>query len=148
MLTEEVKKLRENIEKQAVARHQANNELNKTIGTFSMQALRQEDRIDSIEASFHQLKASIEPLVELAKDLRDLKVRLIGDADLKSEGLVQEHIEVTKRLDQVEKTAGENRDSLRYLKWERRVVISVIMGVAAVVTFLKNSNFLQWLTKP
>lgn len=113
-------------------RHKGNEALNSIVLRFTEQTERHETRIQVMETAITRMVQG------LASDLRDIKTRLIGDENLKSDGLVQQHNMVTMRLDGVEKMAKENRNEIAGLKRERIVAVSVLAAGGATLAWVKG----------
>ena len=142
-LTVELKKLHTRLAEQRDVRHGANEELNATILELTLQQERHAARLDTIEGT---IKMSLQPLISLSTDIKDIKVRLIGDPSLRSEGLIQEHSQVKLTLEKLEKVVTENKDQIKNLKRERVIVVSVLGGIGTVVAFLKSTALIKWLS--
>ncbi len=131
-LVEELKKVSARLDGMTDTRHKGNEALNAIILQFTEQTERHETRIQTMETTINRM------IQTLASDLRDIKTRLIGDAALQSDGLVQQHNGVITRLVVVEQKADKNRDDLNWIKRERIVVFSVIAGAGSVLAWIKG----------
>lgn len=131
----------------AEARHTANESLNGIILKFTEQSEEFNQRISLVESTLNQGINKLATAVQtLASDTRDLKFRLIGDAALQSEGLVQQHGLTAKRLSDVEAMANSNKDHIKALKRERVIVFSVLGTTGAVIAWIKSVAFIKWLS--
>ena len=144
-LAEEVRKIRQRMEEQSLRRHEANNQLQQTIGSFSTQALRQEDRLDSMETLVRKLAETVN---SSAQDLRLIRMRLIGDDELKSNGLVQEVDSHKTKLSAQEKEIETVKEEIRFVRRMVVIVVAVIGTAGAIITFAKSTGFIHWISSP
>lgn len=137
------KRIDERMEQQSKQRHNANNQLNETLGKFSLQALRQEDQIENIQRSMGQIAKTMESMGELLKDFEQIRIRLIGDPEMHSGGLIQE-------ISELKTIVNTNTESIQSLKNSRMIAtwtITVLACLAAIVGWLKNYGVLNFLQK-
>lgn len=145
---DDLRKIREAMEARALATHKANNELQKTIGLMSARTLENADRFENLAREIEALRGTLEAVREVAQDVREVRQRLIGDDELKSAGLIQQVSELERRVSSVEEVAEDNRNLLKYFKWERKIVIGVFVAIGGVITFFRGTNFFHWLGSP
>lgn len=141
-LLEELKKVNERLDQQQRERHQANSALQVTIGKFGTEALKGADRIDHLErgmsevsSDIKKLRESMSPFADLASDL---KYRLVGDPDMKTDGLIAEHNTMKDDMAEIKK-------DVRDTKREQRIAITVLAAAATVIYFLQKSGAIDWL---
>lgn len=144
-LADEIRKIRQKMDEQSLRRHEANNELQQTIGSFSTQALRTEDRLDSMETMVRSLSTTVN---SSAEDLKLIRMRLIGDDGLKSKGLVQQVEDHTKELELQEKSIETVKEEVRFVRRMVVIVVGVITTLGGLITFAKSTSFFHWLNSP
>jgi len=147
-LTTEVRRLREKLEHQAEARHAANEELNAIVMQFSNDIERLTSKTETSEAAIRGLSAHIQPLLALAGDIKAIHLRLIGDPNLQSIGLIQQHLATATELTSLRTLAEKNENAIRWMKRERLIVVSTLGSLGAIVTFVKGTAIVKWLSTP
>lgn len=147
-LAQEVRHLRKRWEDQAEARHKANEEMNSIILQFNNAIEKFDSRIDNSEAAIRGLANSVQPLLSLAADIKAIHLRLIGDPALQSIGLIQQHTAVATELISLRTLAEKNETSIKWMKRERAIVVATLGTLGAVVTFIKGTAIIKWLSTP
>lgn len=142
-MIEALKQLRQQMADQAHQRHTINNEIMKTIGSHSAHVSRYEDRMVEFEMAVKALTNRMEPLGALVEDVRLIKVRLIGDPSLQSDGVIQDLVSVMADVRDLKEKAKEVEFFKRAFIW----MLSVIGGLGAIITFVKGTDFMHWLIK-
>lgn len=125
------------------SRHQANNAQH----TILLNLTNRMDKQDQ------QLASQTESLTELTTSLRRIETRLVGDSGLGSTGLSQDVSESKEKIEvlfgrvEICETAIKSGDKER--SQDRRMVlytIGIIGTLGAVVTWLRATGALKWLT--
>lgn len=124
---------------QRTERHDANGKIGAAILKQGEEQIRAADRLTQLETTVHnmnenirEMQESLSPFTELAQGLKN---RIMGDPDMKSEGLISEHNELKDRLGTIEQIAKDT-------KREQRIAVAVLLAIGGVVTWFQQTGAL------